>query len=179
MPRRSRSARQNPWLEFSPHVCCRQPIRHAIHRPKLARMRPRSASSSWTPTSVSRRFPTASKNTNVVLPTPWRSAKASPSGVLRSARTNATCPRNSGRSASTTRLSWAQFGQPGKNTCTIAGCLPMTSKPLYPGWLVSTTTATTAATAAGAAMNNVMRRRLRLCRRAIACCRAALRLCPI
>jgi hypothetical protein len=128
------------------------------------------------PTSVSRRFPVASKNTNVVLPTPWRLANASPSGVLRSARTNATRPRNSGRSASTTRLSWAQFGQPGKSTCTIAGCVPMTARSLYPGWRVSATTATMAAIPTGAAMNNIIRRCLRLCRRAIACCRAALRL---
>jgi hypothetical protein len=135
-PRRTNHASSHgstgaPVRLFGKALSCRRcSIGAADHRPKPVRMSPRKAFSSCIPTSVSMRFPDASKNTNVVFPTPWRLANAWPSGVLRSARTNATCPRNSGRSASTTRLSWAQFGQPGKNTCTMAGCLPMTSKPL-------------------------------------------------
>jgi hypothetical protein len=113
MPSRQRSYRPGPATTHLPMT----PI---CYKPKIARIRPRRTLSSWTPVSVSSRFPVASSNTKVVLPTSWRLANARPSGVLRSARTNATCPRNSGRSASTTRLSWAQFGQPGKKTCTNA-----------------------------------------------------------
>ena len=67
--------------------------RHGIHyNPKLIRILPRRVPSFWIPVSVSSRFPFASNNTSVVLPTSWRLANARPSGVFRSARTNATCP---------------------------------------------------------------------------------------
>ena len=60
----------NDLIGDRPQPCCPGCVHHAGHRPKLARMRSRKASSSWIPANVSRRFPSASNNTNVVFPTP-------------------------------------------------------------------------------------------------------------